>query len=304
MSSPPTIDDLDALATIYPHRSPAHFKVVRPQIEQRIQLVRTWGIKPGEKVLEIGCGQGDCTIVLAAAVGDTGSVTAVDPASLDYGSPFTLKEAQTHLRASSLGPRMNFVQADPLQFLKDTTEHYTTERYTTERYTTAVLAQCSWYFAKPEVFVNTLAALLTRVDRVCISEYSLTASDYRAVAHVLAALAQASLEVRKPTSTSNVRTVLSPIRLREAAEAAGWKVEQETTERPPEGMLDGKWEVDTVLDKGFLAQVEKAVSDEKERSVVLAARDAVQGAYGILQDRAESVRTMDIWVATLVPIVA
>lgn len=31
------------------------------------------------------CGQGDCTIVLADAVGEGGHVDAVDPGSPDYG---------------------------------------------------------------------------------------------------------------------------------------------------------------------------------------------------------------------------
>ena len=86
MSSPvsPTLEDLDAIAELYPH-SPKHFAVARAQIQQRADLVRFWDVKPGEKVLEIGCGQGDCTVVLATAVGEEGSVTAVDPASLDYG---------------------------------------------------------------------------------------------------------------------------------------------------------------------------------------------------------------------------
>ena len=86
MSTAPTLDNLDAIAAIYPHDAP-HFSVVRSQIEQRAQLVEVWGIKPGEKVLEIGCGQGDCTVVLATAVGENGSVTGVDPADLEYGKP-------------------------------------------------------------------------------------------------------------------------------------------------------------------------------------------------------------------------
>ena len=88
MSARPSLDDLDAIAAIYPHK-PEHLYIVRPQIEQRAQLVTKWDIKPGEKVLEIGCGQGDCTVVLATAVGDEGSVTAVDPAELDYGERCT-----------------------------------------------------------------------------------------------------------------------------------------------------------------------------------------------------------------------
>jgi len=35
--------------------------------------------------MEIGCGQGDCTAVLATVVGETGHVTALDPAPPDYG---------------------------------------------------------------------------------------------------------------------------------------------------------------------------------------------------------------------------
>jgi hypothetical protein len=53
---------------------------------ERVQLARSWGIQPGESVLEVGCGQGDATIALAVAVGAEGRVVALDPASLDYGT--------------------------------------------------------------------------------------------------------------------------------------------------------------------------------------------------------------------------
>lgn len=56
------------------------------QTEHRIDLVRRWNIQQGDHILELGCGQGDTTAVLAAAVGETGHITAVDPASLDYGA--------------------------------------------------------------------------------------------------------------------------------------------------------------------------------------------------------------------------
>lgn len=44
------------------------------QAEHRITLINRWGIGPGHRVLEIGCGQGNTTAVLAEAVGETGSV--------------------------------------------------------------------------------------------------------------------------------------------------------------------------------------------------------------------------------------
>lgn len=65
--------------------SPKGLQIQVDQIIHRTSVVAPWGIKPGEKVLEIGCGQGDCTAVLANIVGPEGKVIAIDPASLDYG---------------------------------------------------------------------------------------------------------------------------------------------------------------------------------------------------------------------------
>jgi SAM-dependent methyltransferase len=42
------------------------------------RLIRECGIGPGMRVLDIGCGVGDMSILLAEAVGDTGSVVAFD----------------------------------------------------------------------------------------------------------------------------------------------------------------------------------------------------------------------------------
>jgi ubiquinone/menaquinone biosynthesis C-methylase UbiE len=54
-------------------------------MEHRLELLSFWDIKAGSRVLELGCGQGDCTIPLADAVGETGHVHAVDPGAPDYG---------------------------------------------------------------------------------------------------------------------------------------------------------------------------------------------------------------------------
>lgn len=57
-----------------------------PQLAHRIHVVKDiFNIPLGAKVLEIGAGQGDCTIVIAAAVGDEGRVDAIDPGDLNYG---------------------------------------------------------------------------------------------------------------------------------------------------------------------------------------------------------------------------
>ena len=64
---------------------PAHFNIQHSQTLHRLVLLQHWNIPTGSKILELGCGQGDCTTVLADAVGEQGRVVAVDPAELDYG---------------------------------------------------------------------------------------------------------------------------------------------------------------------------------------------------------------------------
>lgn len=70
------------------HVENANMDNLGAQFEHRMKLVEFWGIMPGSRVLEIGCGQGDCTVVLAEAVGESGHVDAVDPGAPDYGQSF------------------------------------------------------------------------------------------------------------------------------------------------------------------------------------------------------------------------
>ncbi len=62
-----------------------------PQTKHRIDIVQAWGgsaFFTGGTVLELGCGQGDMSVVLAGAVDggeEGGKVIAWDPASGDYG---------------------------------------------------------------------------------------------------------------------------------------------------------------------------------------------------------------------------
>lgn len=64
---------------------PKHFYIQHGQTAHRLQLLQHWDIQLGSDVIELGCGQGDCTTVLAHAVGEQGTVVAVDPAELSYG---------------------------------------------------------------------------------------------------------------------------------------------------------------------------------------------------------------------------
>ena len=76
--------DAAAIAHLSLH-DPNHFNIQHAQTLHRLALLQHWNMPAGSRVLELGCGQGDCTTVLASALGEQGKVVAVDPAALDYG---------------------------------------------------------------------------------------------------------------------------------------------------------------------------------------------------------------------------
>ena len=87
---------LDATSILrLPLHDPTYFSVPDSQTLHRLELLQHWNIPTGSKVLELGCGQGDCTTVLAHAVGEQGKVVAIDPAELDYGASFSLSTFTT-----------------------------------------------------------------------------------------------------------------------------------------------------------------------------------------------------------------
>jgi hypothetical protein len=94
--------------------------------------------------------------------------------------------------------------------------------------------------------------------------------------------------------------VLGPKRLTELALTAGWQLENESRIESGEELLDGQWEVSACLSPSFEREVEENVSDERERGVVLALRDACEVSLENVQGGREGVRGMDVWVASFV----
>lgn len=203
---------------------------------------------------------------------------------MTIGSPFTLGQAQGHLSSGRLGNRITWKQANPLTFLEESTETYDV----------AVLAHCLWYFSSPEVISQTLRLLSSRARKICIAEWSLSASQDRSNAHLLAVLTQSALECRKVESESNVRTVVSPARIKELAEDLRLTLEHELLLTPGPGVRDGVWEAGAVISTSFEEEVKSCVEDKKERSVVLALRDATAASV-VSVGGVKNVLPMDVW---------
>lgn len=263
-----------------------HINIELGQVEHRIHLINFWQISPGSCVLEIGCGQGTSTAVLAHAVGPKGHIDAVDPASPGYGSPFTLAEAQGHLSATEIGSRITWHNSDPTEFLAQNPD---------KRWDYVVFAHCIWYLDSPEVLSDMLNALKGRVRSVLVAEYALKATKRDAEPHLLAAIARASLEAHNKESTANIRCLLAPSGIKEAAQEAGWTLDGETNVVPEPPLLDGHWETSTVRGKSFCAEVDQYIQDARVRTMLKSSRDAVITAAAAMEGK--RVLTMDVWVA-------
>jgi hypothetical protein len=200
------------------------------------------------------------------------------------------------MKDGPLGARMTFVQANPLEYLSNSSD--AASRAT---YDTAILCQSSWYFSSPAELRDTLRTLARVAKRVCIAEFALASSSPRAVPHVLAALTQGALEVRKRVSESNIRTLLSPMQIADLASEAGLRLVEGSarTLATPEGMHDGRWEVGAVLAPDFEKEVKREVTVEKEQVLVLAMLNAVREAKEALPEGIK-VGTMDVWAAQFV----
>ncbi|KJZ73902.1 hypothetical protein HIM_06795 [Hirsutella minnesotensis 3608] len=268
-----------------------HLAVEVGQAEHRIQLVNNWRIPAGSRLLEIGCGQGTCTAVLAEVVGSQGHIDAVDPGAPDYGAPVTLAQAQAHLSAGPMGSRIEWHHGETADLLA---------RCPDKSWDFAVLAHSIWYFSSPETLSNLLLSLKGRVGAVLVAEYALTATHPHALPHVLAAIARGSLEAHNTTSEANIRSLLSPHSIRDVSETSGWKLDSDAILTPNEALLDGSWETSAVLSKDFDESIEAGIGNVNIKAVLRSSREAVIGAVRLL--KGSKVRTMDVWVARFSPV--
>ncbi len=211
-------------------------------IEYRIALAGTWGIPERARILEIGCGQGDMTAVLAAAVGPDGHVTAVDIAGPEYGGPVTLGQSAEHLAKGPLGPRIEFrFNTDLLDPGVD---------FGPDSFDLIVLAHGAWYFDSITQLEEMLRRILPWSKRFCFAEWDPEPRALEQVAHMLAVLIQGQLGAYQANEDANVRTPFSRKQLSSLLLNAGWEQIEETTVAT-RSLEDARWEIDNCL--GFAA---------------------------------------------------
>ncbi|KAI0128256.1 S-adenosyl-L-methionine-dependent methyltransferase [Xylariales sp. AK1849] len=274
---------------------PTDHEHVVAALEHRLQLIEHWGIQPGSRVLEVGCGQGDFTIALAQAVGPKGRVVAVDPAPLDWGTP-DYASARAHVLASFLGSRIEFVQADPISF-------FTAPTTTDQDFDYIVFGYCIWFFSDPSFLTSMLkeAHKHRRAPKVLIVECSLSVSDLAQVPHVLSALADNALEsFRGGESRRNIRCALSPRQISEMAKDAGWTLRDESFVTPLPRQIEGQREVRmTTQSPRFKADLEKTVArlPPKVGTMLQTLVDTVVASLDRIEGGLASSSNMDAWVA-------
>jgi ubiquinone/menaquinone biosynthesis C-methylase UbiE len=213
------------------------FEVQVAQTKHRIKLVDFWGIQSGSKILEIGCGQGDTTAVLAYYTGEKGFVHGIDIGSPDYGSPVSLGESAEYLIQSRVGKqiRIDFnmdILSPEVDFQENSFDYI-------------VFSHCSWYTKS----VSELLRIMKKVKKwgktLCFAEWSTTIQSIEQYPHLLSIIIQSQYEAFKHDSESNVRTLLTPKDLKAIIEQAGWRMIKDSSIDSPD-LQDGKWEVDKV----------------------------------------------------------
>ncbi len=203
------------------------------QTEFRTRIAAAWGIQPGDRILEIGCGQGDMTAVLAEVVGESGHILAVDAAEPNYGAPVTLGDSTKHLAEGPLGGRIKFRLEHDLA----------SASFEPDSFDAVVMAHCTWYFDSIDRLRDTFQRLRPWAKRLLLSEWNLEPRSLDQMGHWLAVFIQGQIEAHREASQANVRTPYARAVLLDLLSATGWQVaSQELIDAS--ALDDGKWEVD------------------------------------------------------------
>lgn len=297
---------MDTLLSCCLHDPAQESLIYIPRFTLRLALTKAWAIAPGQRLLDIGCGQGESALVLALAVGPTGHITGIDDAPPEYGSPFAVGESQRHIAGSTLGPRITFLRTDGRSLPQSSAP-----------YDAAVLCHSLCYFPSRSSVAALFHALATaRIPLLYLAEYSLqssssSSSDARQRPHMLAAQALALLatcrRARDPSGGDddiryNVRVLLDEAFILHAARDAGFTVlhRRQGTVAPEEDFLEGHFEARYVAGERFRTHVQSCKLPGEQEAEVLALAARVKGEMEELDRQGVSkAKAMDSWWAVL-----
>ncbi|GEM_PF-2685345 len=222
--------------------SECQIHTTKAQLAHRMMLADFWGIRPGDHVLEVGCGQGDTTVVLAEAVGDDGHVVGIDTASGGYGAPTTIGDAHAFTKSSRLGGRIEYrLQTDLLNGDVD---------FPSEQFDMVVFSMASWNMSSPSLFAELLAKVRPWARRLGYAEWDPRIQQINQVPHLVAVLVHLHFRTVWPkTPRDTISSLILPKMARSMAESGGWRIREEKVEAEVSSRLDdGKsWEMTTAM---------------------------------------------------------
>lgn len=210
------------------------------QDQHRQALIHCWNIPPASRVLEIGCGQGDTTRMLAKAVGSNGFVHAIDPAPGTYGAPTTLADA-----------RLKLLSEFPAENIKiDFETDVFSLPYDDEKavFDYVVLSHCSWYFSSADLLLNTLIKARKYARKLRFAEWDTRINNLQQFAHYQAVMLQAYCNSFMEVKDSNIKTLFTYFDLLNILQRAGWTT-RETTTIDSSYLQDGRWELMITLEE-------------------------------------------------------
>ena len=205
-------------------------------------IIHMWGPRRGDRVIEIGCGQGETTIALAAAVSSSGRILAADKESEEYGRPITLGQAHAYIMSSALSGHIEFLlSADLLDPQVDFPEH---------TFDLVVFSHSSWYMSSPQELHRLFARVRLWARRLGYAEWDARPRHPCQLPHLFAVLLQVHAHSIAPqTSTANVRSLILPDQVRLLAEQAGWSIMEERIIDTSTPLGYGKsWEIHKALE--------------------------------------------------------
>jgi len=211
------------------------------QHAHRTKLINFWDIKNGDRIFEVGCGQGDTTVALAHTTGEKGFVYGIDIASPDYGSPETLGQAREKILRSPIGNRIE------MHFHFDLLNQQKLP-FETNEFDYAVLSHCLWYLSSYEELVKLLETARKFCKKLCIAEWNPVIKISDQIPHYMAVTIQAICESFAPSDFSNVRTLFYPADIKRAVVESGWRIEK-SEDVYSDKIQDGTWEISMVKDQ-------------------------------------------------------